>query len=87
MHRKREKEGGRMQCFMKKEEKSLIDVNMLRLLISTTVLSSLHWPSFLLQFCLIHLSLASLAFCELTSHSSLVCSLFYPAIDMIFTAC
>ena len=26
MDRKREKEGGRMQCFMKKEDKSLIDV-------------------------------------------------------------
>ena len=26
MDRKREKEGGRMQCFMKKENKSLIDV-------------------------------------------------------------
>ena len=26
MDRKREKEGGRMQCFMKKEAKSLIDV-------------------------------------------------------------
>ena len=27
MDRKREKEGGRMQCFMKKEDKSLIDVD------------------------------------------------------------
>ena len=26
MDRKREKEGGRMQCFMKKEDESLIDV-------------------------------------------------------------
>ena len=26
MDRKREKEGGRMQCFMKKGDKSLIDV-------------------------------------------------------------
>ena len=26
MDRKREKEGGRMQCFMKMEDKSLIDV-------------------------------------------------------------
>ena len=26
MDRKREKEGGRMQCFMKKEDQSLIDV-------------------------------------------------------------
>ena len=27
MDRKREKEGGRMQCFLKKEDKSLIDVD------------------------------------------------------------
>ena len=27
MDRKREKEGGRMQCFMKKEDKSLPDVD------------------------------------------------------------
>ena len=26
MDRKREKEGGRMQCYMKKDDKSLIDV-------------------------------------------------------------
>ena len=38
-------EGGRMQCFMKKEDKSLINLEeKFKPLISTTVLSSQHWP-------------------------------------------
>ena len=60
MHRKRVKEGVMMLCFMKKKDKSLIDV--LKLLISTTVLSSLQLLPFSLQLYLTHFSLASLAF-------------------------
>ena len=49
MDRKREKAGGRMQCFMKKEENPDRCRKMLKILISTTVLSSPHWPPY--NFC------------------------------------
>ena len=54
-------EGGMMQsrCFMKKEDESLIDVENVETTSSTTVLSSPRWPPFLLQFCLLRLSVAS----------------------------
>ena len=54
-----------MQCFMKKVDKGLIDVKHIEL------------ASFLLQFCLIHLSLASLAFCATyITFLTGICSLF-----------
>ena len=60
---KRENEGGRRQWFMKKENTSLIDVEN----IETTYLDNCAFfsalASYLLLFCLIHLSLASLTFC------------------------
>ena len=52
-----------MQCFMKKEDKSLIDVEN----VETTYFDNCAFfaalASFLQQFCLIRLSLASIAFC------------------------
>ena len=52
-----------MQCFMKKEDKSLIDVQH----VETTYFDNCGFfaalVSLLLQFCVIHLNLASLAFC------------------------
>ena len=60
--RKREQEGERMQCFMKKEDYSVIYVEHL-----TTYFDNCAFfaalASFLLQCCLVHLSLVSLAFC------------------------
>ena len=57
---KRER-GGRMQCFMKKEDKRLIDVEH----VETTYFDNCAFfaalASFLLQFCLIHLSLLVLS--------------------------
>ena len=45
MDRKREKDGGRVQCFMKMEDTSLIDINNIETsYFNTTVLSSLHRP-------------------------------------------
>ena len=46
-----------MQCFMKKDDKSPIDAENKKLLISTIICCI-----GILQFCLTHLSLASLAF-------------------------
>ena len=47
MNRKREKGGGRVQCFMKMGDTSLIDVdNIETSFFNNTVLSSLHWPPF-----------------------------------------
>ena len=62
-----------MQCFMKKEDKSLKDLEN----VETTYFDNCAFlaalTSFLLQFCRIHLSLASLAFCEtyFTLHSGM----------------
>ena len=39
-----------MQCFLKKEDKSPIDVDNFKLLISTTVLSLPHLPHFCYSF-------------------------------------
>ena len=51
-----QKEGGRMQCFMKTEDKSLIDVEN----VETTYFDNCAFfavlASFLLLFCLLHLS-------------------------------
>ena len=61
-----------MQCFTKKEDNCLIDVDN----VETTYLGNYAFfgalACFLLQFCLVHLSLASLAFCAsyFTFHSS-----------------
>ena len=60
---KKIEEGERMQYFMKNEDESLIDVENVETTSSATVLSSPLWPPFLLQFCLLRLSRASLAFC------------------------
>ena len=43
-------ERGRMQCFMKKEDKSLIDVEIDQLITSITVLFSPHWPPICYSF-------------------------------------
>ena len=63
MDRRREKEGRRMQCFMKKDDESLIDVEN----VETTYFDNCAFFAalafFLLQFCLTYISLASLAFC------------------------
>ena len=62
MDRNREIEGETIQCFMKKEDKSLINVDN----VETTYFDNCAFfavlGSFLLQFCLIHISVASLAF-------------------------
>ena len=53
-----------MQCFMKKEDTSLIDADN----VETTYFDNCAFfaalASFLLQFSLVHLSFASLAFCS-----------------------
>ena len=43
-------EGGRMQCFMKKEDEGLIDVENVETTTSITVLSLPHWPPFCYSF-------------------------------------
>ena len=60
MDRKREKEGGRMQCFMKKEDKNLIDVENVETMYRRNVLPSeltntieqfivcVHWSRYML---------------------------------------
>ena len=63
MDRKRKHEGGSMQCFMKKEDKSLIDVKNIETTYFDNYAFFAAMASFLLQFCIIHLSLASLTFC------------------------
>ena len=52
-----------MQCFMKKYDKSLIDVENVKTTYFDKCAFFAALSSFLLQFCLIHLSVASLAFC------------------------
>ena len=59
--RKRAREGGRMQCLMKKEDKSLIGVDNFNYN-NYAFFAALAFFLEFLQFCLIHLSLASLAF-------------------------
>ena len=51
-----------MQCFMTKDAKSLIDVDNVYTTYFDTCAFFATLASFLLQFCPIHLSLASLAF-------------------------
>ena len=66
MDKENEKEGGRMQGFVKQEDRSLIDVKKSLNLGRPTYFDNCAFftalASFLLQFCLIHLSLVSLAF-------------------------
>ena len=52
-----------MQCFMKKEDKRLIHVENIEPTYFDNCAFFAALAYFLLQFCLIHLSLASLAFC------------------------
>ena len=52
-----------MQCFMKKEDKSLIDIENGETIYFDNCALFAALTYFLLQFCLIHLSLASLACC------------------------
>ena len=59
----RERDGEMMQCFMKKDDTGLIYVDTFETTYFENCAFFAAFASFLLQLCLIHLSLASLAFC------------------------
>ena len=67
-----------MQCVRKKEGNNLIDVENVETTYFDKCAFFAAFAFFLLHYCLLHLSLLLSHSVQLSSPSSLVCSLFYP---------
>ena len=63
MNRKREKDGGRVQCFMKMGDTSLIDVDNRNFFFQQHSAFFAALASLVLQCCHIHLIIAAFEFC------------------------